>query len=252
MSQARLGLIFLGSTLTATALYLVVSYSAYSTYGTSVLSDMLKNYPSISLVSTARIFISFVVTFSYPLQINPTRRCILTVLKVWMDDDKPVAASVNRIRYIVITVVFLLASLGIALALEDLGIVVELVGAFGGTLLMFVLPGFLFLYHFPIRGSWINGDCKHAPPAEIDYPGRDDYLQGTGADPGRVLKTEEGLDVGLLTGQAETTDGDGSGSGLPGGIMFVPQIYWWHRPVAWTQLISGLVLGPLCVIVIFL
>jgi hypothetical protein len=45
-----------------------------------VRSDILLNYPANGLLSCVRVFISFVVAFSYPLQINPGRRCTLTLI----------------------------------------------------------------------------------------------------------------------------------------------------------------------------
>ena len=34
--------------------------------------------------------------------------------------------------------------------LEDLGIVVKVIGATGGVLVMFILPGYCYLFHFPL------------------------------------------------------------------------------------------------------
>ena len=47
---------------------------------TQVRSDILLNYPANGLLSCVRVFVSFVVAFSYPLQINPGRRCTLTLI----------------------------------------------------------------------------------------------------------------------------------------------------------------------------
>ncbi|KAJ1416360.1 transmembrane amino acid transporter protein-domain-containing protein, partial [Ochromonadaceae sp. CCMP2298] len=218
VTQKRLNQVFMASTLTGMVLYVIVSYCAYSTYGDSIQSDLLLNYPKVPVMSAARIMISFVVTFSYPLQINPTRRCILTILRNFLDDDKPVTKSVQRVRYIAITALFLLASLGIALTVQDLGIVIALVGAFGGTLIMFILPGYLFLFHFP--------------------------LVDAAEDTREITKSL------LATGDMDEGEYDSSGEAERN--IFVPVVTKTDRVFAWVHLILGIILGPLCIIAIFI
>jgi amino acid permease len=221
VSQTRLNQVFMAATLTGIALYVVVSFCAYSTYGDSIKSDLLLNYPKVPAVSAARIMISFVVTFSFPLQINPTRRCILTILRNFLDDDKPVSKSLQRVRYWVITVVFLLGALGLALAVTDLGIVIALVGAFGGTLIMFILPGYLFLYHFPEDGEAL------APSAGLEK---------------RLLNSGAGDDGLGMAGAEEGAERD-----LP-----LPTVTRTDRIFAWIHLVLGIIVGPCCCVAIFL
>jgi len=220
VSQDRLNQVFMASTCTGMALYIVVSFCAYSTYGDSIKSDLLLNYPNVPVVSAARIMISFVVTFSYPLQINPTRRCILTILRNFIDDDKPATKSIQRVRYILITVTFLLGSLGIALTVTDLGIVIALVGAFGGTLIMFILPGYLFLYHFPEGEE--DGDGTLASMNAIRNG--DDYNK-------RLLGDNE------INSERDVP---------------MPKVTKTDRIFAWIHLILGIIVGPLCIIAIFI
>lgn len=65
---------------TAMTLYFIVSCFGYSTYGANVESDILTNYPETYLTSFARLFVSLLVAFSYPLQCHPARRCIITLI----------------------------------------------------------------------------------------------------------------------------------------------------------------------------
>lgn len=58
----------------------MASSTGYLTFGPVVASDVLRTYPSSELVAVARIAISVVVTFSYPLQSHPSRGCILSLL----------------------------------------------------------------------------------------------------------------------------------------------------------------------------
>jgi amino acid permease len=228
VTQTRLNRVFMASTLTGIALYVVVSFCAYSTYGDSIKSDLLLNYPKVGAVSAARIMISFVVTFSFPLQINPTRRCLLTILRNFVDDDMPVAKSIQSVRYYTITAIFLAGALALALTVTDLGIVIALVGAFGGTLIMFILPGYLFLYHFP----------------------EDEDQQAAGAGAG------EALDKRLLGGGgSESMSGVGENGLLlepEGRDIPLPVVTKSDRVFAWIHLVLGVIIGPLCCVAIFL
>ena len=66
---------------TALALYLAVAWSGLLTFGDSLQSDILLNYPQSALVTTMRVFVALLVLFSYPLQLDPSRRCITTLIK---------------------------------------------------------------------------------------------------------------------------------------------------------------------------
>jgi hypothetical protein len=75
-------------------IYIVVAVAGYYTYGTEVASDILVSYPQTNLLSAARVFISVLVAFSYPLQCLPSRAAATTL---WASCDdacsKPKAAA---------------------------------------------------------------------------------------------------------------------------------------------------------------
>ena len=229
VTQKKLNRVFMASTLTGMFLYVVVSFSAYATYGDSIQSNLLLNYPKSPSVSAARIMISFVVTFSYPLQINPTRRCILTILFNSVDEGEPASKSVQFIRYWAITIAFLLGSLGIALAVDDLGIVIALVGAFGGTLIMFILPGYLFIYHFPDKSK--------------DGVAVDSLNQSLLNDVDREDIKEE--DIRAIQ--------NGEGERVTDKKEYIPvMVTRLDRTFAWIHLVLGIIIGPLCIVAIFI
>ena len=241
VTQKRLNRVFMASTLTGMCLYIIVSFCAYATYGDSIQSNLLKNYPRAPVVSAARIMISFVVTFSYPLQINPTRRCILTILFNSIDRGVPASKTVQNIRYWVITVIFLIGSLGIALSVHDLGIVVALVGAFGGTLIMFILPGYLFLHHFPDKskdGTVVNQLNQRLldPTDESHDDIKDDDIQA------------------IINAQNQSIENGREGKTLASLLDkdHIPvKVTRWDRFFAWVHLVLGIIIGPLCIIAIF-
>lgn len=110
------------------------------------------------IVALARVFVSLLVCFTYPLQCNPARRCVMTLLSsIYKDHEKTPAdaEAIQNIRYMVITAVFLGASFAIALSVEDLGVMLSLVGATGSTLVSYILPGFCYYFLFKDDGpAW--------------------------------------------------------------------------------------------------
>ena len=129
----------------------------------------------------------------YPLQLDPSRRCITSLVKViikwWtrqqqstedeiemeQDQDEVIhhdkkGSNEESIYYEMtqspdkeeqvdgdkedklfygITSVFLLLSFMLAMAVDDLGIVLALVGATGSTLVSYVLPGLIYIKIYP-------------------------------------------------------------------------------------------------------
>ena len=57
------------------------------------------------------------------------------------DHGHSVGASSGRATHVVITTAFILASTAIALKVTDLGVVLEIVGATGSTIVSYILPG---------------------------------------------------------------------------------------------------------------
>ena len=73
----------------------------------------------------------------------------MSIMKALYDndvDDAPV--RVLQARYYGFTLLFLAATLAIGLSVTDLGVVISVIGATGGNTIMFIAPGFLYLYHF--------------------------------------------------------------------------------------------------------
>jgi amino acid permease len=122
--------------------------------------------------SVARIFVSFLVAFSYPLLCNPGRNSMISLWSNFIEgksqegaDDsvghgKGNSLAVNAklareadkerlkreaklydFRFAVCTAIFVFGSLGLALVLDDLGVVLALIGATGSTVITFILPG---------------------------------------------------------------------------------------------------------------
>lgn len=149
-SQRVLGVIA-SSILFALAIYVLISYSGYVTFGPVVASDILATYPASALVAVARLAISIVVTFSYPLQSHPSRGCILSLIELIRrklspaatggTDAAAAATQPSKLLFYSVSTGFLVSSAAIALSIDDLGVVLSFVGATGSTIVSYILPG---------------------------------------------------------------------------------------------------------------
>lgn len=100
-TQTRVNTVIFCAVGLAFCVYMIVAGCGYKTYGSEVEPDILENYPNNYLTSVARLFVSFLVAFSYPLQCHPSRRSILSLLHHWDNYrngvvDAPVDSSAVR------------------------------------------------------------------------------------------------------------------------------------------------------------
>ncbi len=191
-SQKRLDVVICISIGFALVLYSTVAFEGYRTYGSLVRGDILLNYPENKYVTFLRLCIAFMLTLHYPLHLDPSRRCLTSLVKElinWWHQKPPTGishgpnvtgdefsgssvigrensvenlelvndecshfevSSERRVQqpgiyddrlFYVITVIFLTSSFILASIVDDLGMILALVGATGSTLVSFVLPG---------------------------------------------------------------------------------------------------------------
>ena len=166
-TQQRIDSVVTASVGTACAVFLIAGVAGYATYGDAVASDLLKSYPARSAVTTvARLCVSAVVACHYPLQANPARKCLLTAWQGLTGGAAP-APDVYKARYITVTAVFLTASFLLAVAMDDLGILLGIVGASGSTVVSWILPGLFYCRMFQHgRGEADGGGGEEGHPPE--------------------------------------------------------------------------------------
>ena len=154
----------------ACVIFLVVATAGYATFGNSVRSDILLSYPESALVDVSRVLMTIVVITSYPLQAYAARLCAQNLLgalfralgrclvgtglvgptnPIWAPHDGAAAAAATTrtslflMEYDAIgtAAVFIASTFYTALVVTQLGLMVELIGACGGTFLTFIAPG---------------------------------------------------------------------------------------------------------------
>ena len=92
----------------STLIYFTVAFCGYLTYGDMAKGNVLINYPASGAMTVARLMVCFVVTFSYPLQANPHRRSVMSLLTNLLDKEKEEPNHhMIRIRYAAVTFLLL-------------------------------------------------------------------------------------------------------------------------------------------------
>eukprot|EP00039_Didymoeca_costata_P025825 m.14363 g.14363 ORF g.14363 m.14363 type:complete len:472 (+) comp5069_c0_seq1:255-1670(+) len=141
----------------AFCVFLSVAIAGRLTFGDSVYDDVLLNYPKNLLVSIARVCIAVLVLCTYPLQVNPCRKCLLSLYAATTFGGL-IKAPANGLRttgnvvFYAITFGFLLGSLAIAMTVTNLGTVLAVVGATGSTTVSYILPGIIYYRLHPGEG----------------------------------------------------------------------------------------------------
>ena len=213
LSQRRLNIVICCSISFALVIFSSVAIEGYRTYGSLVRGDILLTYPENKQVTFLRMCIAFMLALHYPLQLDPSRRCISSLVKViikWWRQKKLVASipktsssefldgvdlqpeveqSLVKVEgepndntfyydmvysnvkkqevdgdndsmgtpderlFYIITFIFLLLSFILATIVDDLGVVLALVGATGSTLVSYILPGLIYVKVYPHKDA---------------------------------------------------------------------------------------------------
>jgi amino acid permease len=149
----------------AGAVYCIVGFFAYATYGEKVMANLLMAYPRDMPMAVTRFFYTLVAVVSYPIIMNPCRvatlglwryiRTVLHEIKLPLpmaftasadEDEKPAIES--DLEFYSVNFLLLAVSLVVALTVEDLGIVFAVFGATAGVTLSFVIPSFMYMRAF--------------------------------------------------------------------------------------------------------
>ncbi|CAM9509908.1 unnamed protein product [Chrysoparadoxa australica] len=82
-TRQRVDHVIIASMLVAISAFLTIAWASYVTFGTSLSDDLLENYPESVLITMARVCVSLLVMFCYPLQAHPARRSISSLVAVY-------------------------------------------------------------------------------------------------------------------------------------------------------------------------
>eukprot|EP01084_Bolivina_argentea_P286454 491378_1 len=142
-SMKRLNTINITTLLIVCVIYLLVSFCSYYTFGEYVESDILNNYPTDSFVfALTRFALVIAILFSIPTAYHPTRDSISAIL-FNLSSDK-----LNNAKYNILTYSIVLCAYCFALILNDLALVLSVIGATAGAIISYIYPGLLYYYMF--------------------------------------------------------------------------------------------------------
>jgi amino acid permease len=148
---------------TGLVLYLVVMLVPFFCFGSTVADVFLWSYPPTKIpVQLAYILTALQVSIGYVLVIHPTRQSILSL---WYREAEPAESQERKFR-IIITLILVVLTMGIALVTNSISTVTELTGLYGANTYCFTAPSYMFYkrYHprnFKEDGQSVDGITKH-------------------------------------------------------------------------------------------
>jgi amino acid permease len=145
-TQKRVNTVISTAIGSAFVVYVAIACAGYFAYGSSVSPDIISSYPQNALMAVSRVFIALLCAFSYPLQCHPCRTSInQTLFKT---------PTISHCVHVVMTLVLVLGSYGIAMSGVKLDQVLAVVGATGRDTLShrsvsFIAPSFTYFLFSP-------------------------------------------------------------------------------------------------------
>ncbi|KAJ2488274.1 hypothetical protein IWW37_004954 [Coemansia sp. RSA 2050] len=130
------------ATATAAVIYLAFSIVSYRSFGLGTQPNLLNNFDNDDvLANVARVLLAFTLTLTYPMQFYPVRdllaECVGLPVETLTRSQKPLFHG--------LTLLLFAGTLATALVVADLGFVFKLIGTAASSLLVFGLPGVIYL-----------------------------------------------------------------------------------------------------------
>ena len=169
-SQTRVTTTIGSAILLALFFYTVISIFAYHTFGDRVTSNILTAYPSSLPLAVVRVLIAVNVAFTFPLQVNPCRNSLHLLIQQarakWGEGggrrkSLSGSGSADMPRWLLMSLSGSICGLAwmVAFFVDDLGVVLGIVGATGSTLISYILPGLFYwsLHRERTVQRWLAG-----------------------------------------------------------------------------------------------
>jgi amino acid permease len=149
-------ILIITSNLIVLVVYTAFALFGYLDYGDRVSDNILENEPLDLMWTTARIAVIFVLAFSIPLLVFPTRQCFDWLIqecyfliqgfrRVSKDDTKSFWNRIYRYRYIIEAILTLCLAYSIAIAFRALGKILEFFGSVTGSAILYIFPCLFYM-----------------------------------------------------------------------------------------------------------
>ncbi|KAJ2361707.1 hypothetical protein H4S02_006816 [Coemansia sp. RSA 2611] len=130
------------ATTLAVVIYLAFSIISYRSFGASTQPNLLNNFAADDgLANLARVLLAFSLTLTYPMQFYPIRDLLGEQLGWSLESSD----RSKRVKFYFLSLALFVSTLVVALVVNDLGFVFKLIGTAASSLLVFGLPGILYL-----------------------------------------------------------------------------------------------------------
>ncbi|KAJ1727627.1 hypothetical protein LPJ61_004473 [Coemansia biformis] len=156
----------------ALAIYLAFAITSYRSFGMLTEPNVLNNFAhDDALANLARMLLAFSLTLTYPMQFYPIRDLL--------GESLALAPGGRRVGIHALTLALFASTLAAALAVSDLGFVFKLVGTAASSLLLFGLPGIVYLR---LVSPYLSSKTAQAPAGEgtalldLAHPSGDDDI----------------------------------------------------------------------------
>ncbi|KAJ1664485.1 hypothetical protein IW140_003860 [Coemansia sp. RSA 1813] len=186
------------ATTTAVLVYLAFSIVSYKSFGLLTDPNVLNNFSADdTLANVARALLAFSLTLTYPMQFYPIRDLLgYSFLGISPEANQP---AQQRMRFHAFTVLLFASTVTVAVIVNDLGFVFKLIGTGASSLLIFVLPGIIYLslispYSWLTKNSNDQIAFQNSPAAEASP-----LLPPPSADPTDPLNDARSIREPLLS-----------------------------------------------------
>ncbi|KAJ2230012.1 hypothetical protein IWW45_005955 [Coemansia sp. RSA 485] len=126
------------ATTTAMVIYLAFSVFSYRSFGLDTQPNLLNNFrQDDGLANVARVLLAFSLTWTYPMQFYPIRDLLNDSLGLSIDQSAG--------KFHLVSLILFASTLVTALVVDDLGFVFKVIGTAASSLIVFVLPGIIYL-----------------------------------------------------------------------------------------------------------
>ncbi|KAJ2777461.1 hypothetical protein GGI15_004495 [Coemansia interrupta] len=126
------------ATTTALVIYLAFSILSYRSFGLDTQPNLLNNFAQDdALANVARALLAFSLTWTYPMQFYPIRDLLCDSLGLDIDEAPK--------KFHLVSLALFTSTLVAALTIDDLGFVFKIIGTAASSLLVFGLPGIIYL-----------------------------------------------------------------------------------------------------------
>ncbi|KAG9390254.1 Amino acid transporter transmembrane [Carpediemonas membranifera] len=137
-SEKKSQVVILPSVLVCIVSYLAMGLSGYLSFRQEAQDDILNSYSMRDLAAiVGRLAMAFTIAFSYPLVCFAWRRNICNVFLSWTKD--------TYLRHISVTLVAIVGSSFLAIAVNKISIVLGISGSVAGTCVVYIFPALFYL-----------------------------------------------------------------------------------------------------------